>query len=116
MAAAAELLRERALPANKPTGSPVPLRKVLVAVPIRVSHETATTCFSTSCTPGPRSQLTSLTSGLKYRRQKCSKKAARWSPPLPAPYPREGVAPSLLSVHSQLHRSPPPPPPPPPPP
>ena len=34
-----QLLRERALPANKPTGSPVHLRKVLVAVPIRVNHD-----------------------------------------------------------------------------
>ena len=34
-----QLLRERALPANKTTTSPVPLRKVLVAVPVRVNHD-----------------------------------------------------------------------------
>ena len=34
-----QLLRERAFPANKTTTSPVPLRKVLVAVPVRVNHD-----------------------------------------------------------------------------
>ena len=34
-----QLLRERALPAHKLTDSPVPLRKVLVVVPIRVNHD-----------------------------------------------------------------------------
>ena len=34
-----QLLRGRALPAHKLTDSPVPLRKVLVVVPIRVNHD-----------------------------------------------------------------------------
>ena len=34
-----ETVRERALPANKSPGSPVPLRKVLVLVPVRVDHD-----------------------------------------------------------------------------
>ena len=52
-----QLLRERALPAHKLTDSPVPLRKVLVVVPIRVNHDNRYYTLLNAMHTGPKESV-----------------------------------------------------------